>query len=130
MKIIVICLLIFGFVAGISIAQQASDLSPDQLATKVISGSGFELLPGLNKTQRNDLKEAIKLQVKTLKGRSDYALTALINLGDTNAMQEAIALRSRSPIFGVRLLGKTLLENCNRPERVDSRQNVTEGGSH
>ena len=88
----------------------------DQIADKAIRGEGVGAASSLDVEKKNSLREAIRARMKTQSGRADYALTALINLGDTNAMKQAVEIRSKSEAYGVRLFGKVLQEQCTQPE--------------
>ena len=90
--------------------------SVEQVADKAVRGEGVDAVASLDLGKRNNLREAIRARMKTKDGRTDYALTTLINLGDTNAMREAVELRSKSEAYGVRLFGRILQEKCTQPE--------------
>jgi hypothetical protein len=102
----------------VATAEDVVYLSVGQIVEKIIRGEGFDTLVTLEADMKNDVREAIRVRKDTFqKGRPrDFALTALINLGDTNAMCEVVELRVKFENYGVGLLGETLQENCNQPE--------------
>ncbi len=91
--------------------------SPQEIAANALSGKDLLTLTELDLATRQETRRLIRAQMHEQKVRPDLPLTALINLGDTNAMQEAVELRGTpgSDIFGVRFLGKTLRRNCAQP---------------
>lgn len=116
---ITIAFLLFGgsFLCGAEPDAQVS-FSADQIAEMAVAGEGLLGLSQLSPESKEAVSIAIRSRIHEREKRPDRFLTALINLGDTNAMLKAMELRGTSELFAVRVMGNTLQQSCDQPQFI------------
>jgi hypothetical protein len=113
--IIIFILGVFLGCANIA-AEGATNTPVASIADQIVSGEGFDALSTLDSNTKNELRVAIRTHMNTQPSFRGQALTALINLGDTNAMQEAADLRAKYQAVAVKIIGQTMQAKCDQPE--------------